>query len=484
VVVSGFGGDTMHLARLEHADRDYYSLEYLGETILGREWKKTALKEIMKKEKAKGVRDLHLSEKRHVWDTWVDYSTFDTVATWKLHERLVDLLRDTPWEPPDGFRNGQEGKAHNMLDFYDQYWLPLGDLLASIEARGIPVDIAALKSGEEKAEEDMKMCFKNLRQWIGEEYEKRYPDCPLLEGAAEKLLISSPKQVQHFLFGTGVSMVSDTPVGGLGIPPGGIERTPSGAYSVGGDIIDKLCGKNPESGEKGCGTAFGHLGQDGCIGLSNYSKAKDIGKQVGAFLLPLQKHGASGRVHTSLNLKTTTGRLVSSNPNLQQLPALDKDVYKVREAVRAPEGKKFIIADYGQLDLRVLAHMSRSKNMIEALCGGLDIHSATALNMYDYVKEALDNGDVCLEKQADKPDVPLLKDVYGSERRNAKAVNFGIAYGLTKFGLARQLDCSQEDAEYMIEKWYAAYPEALQPSRERKELSLILRAYATSADPL
>jgi DNA polymerase-1 len=281
----------------------------------------------------------------------------------------------------------------------------------------------------------------------------------LLEGAAEKLLISSPKQVQHFLFGTGVSMVSDTPVGGMGIPTGGIERTPSGAYSVGGDIIDKLCGKNPESGEKGCGTAFGHLGQDGCIGLSNYSKAKDIGKQVGAFLLPLQKHGASGRVHTSLNLKTTTGRLVSSNPNLQQLPALDKDVYKVREAVRAPEGKKFIIADYGQLDLRVLAHMSRSKNMIEALCGGLDIHSATALNMYDYVKEALDNGDVCLEKQADKPDVPLLKDVYGSERRNAKAVNFGIAYGLTKFGLARQLDCSQEDAEYMIEKWYAAYPE-------------------------
>merc|ERR1712228_1084889 len=97
-----------------------------------------------------------------------------------------------------------------------------------------------------------------------------------------------------------------------------------------------------------------------------------------------------GRLHSSLNIRTTTGRLSSSNPNMQQLPALSKDVYKVRQAVAPGANRRLIIADYGQLDLRVLAHMTDCKRMIQALSSGTDIHSATAFGMYPRLQEAVE----------------------------------------------------------------------------------------------
>jgi len=265
--------------------------------------------------------------------------------------------------------------------------------------------------------------------------------------------------LRHLLFGLGVKHVASLPIGGMGMPEALCkERTATAKnLSVSSAVIQELAGKSPESGEQGCGTALLYLGQDGCAGLSAYSRAMDVTKNLNTFLEPLQRHvDKEGRVHSSLRIKTTTGRLASSEPNLQQLPALEKDIYKIREAVRPAEDRRFIVADYGQLDLRVLAHMTGCKEMIHALSSGVDIHSAAACNMFPHVKQAVDNGEVSLNGDGD---LPLLKDVFGSERRGAKAVNFGIAYGMGPVGLSKNLDCSVEEARGMIDKWYKGNPE-------------------------
>jgi len=447
--VAGFAGDTMHMARLEHSDRAFghYSLEVLGAELLGEEWRKRALKEFMVEEKLKSVDELHLSPKDDVREEWIDYSTFDTVATWKLHEYLERKLKSMPWH--DG---------RSMLDYYEMYWRPFAEVLVDIEVRGIPIDKTLLQKQERRAQQDLDTYHRRFREWIRAEYLQRYPNKQELQDAPEQISTQSPRQMTHLLFGTGVEMIGMTPIGGLGLPESlCTARTPSGGLSMSGDVILKLSGSDPESGEQGCGTAFQYLGVRGCTGLSMINRAKDIAKNVNTFLLPLQTHvDRRGRVHTSLRLNTNTGRLSSSEPNLQQLPALNKDVYKVRQAVKCTDDRRFIVADYGQLDLRVLAHMTGCKRMVQALCSGIDIHSATALNMYPHVQAAVDSGEVCLNGGGG---VPLLKDVFGSERRCAKAVNFGIAYGMTEYGLSKNLDCDKAEALQMIAKWYEAYPE-------------------------
>jgi len=117
------------------------------------------------------------------------------------------------------------------------------------------------------------------------------------------------------------------------------------------------------------------------------------------------------------------------------------------------------VADYGQLDLRVLAHTSGCPDLIGALKSGIDLHSHTAAQMYPHIQDAIDKGEVSLEGDYSQR---LVKDVYPSERRSAKAVNFGIAYGLTSYGLAKQLSCQEREAQDMIDKWYEAYPKVKQ----------------------
>ncbi|CAK0902367.1 unnamed protein product [Prorocentrum cordatum] len=466
--VAGFAGDTMHMARLEHSDRQVYSLEGLGEELLGEAWRKRALREFMAEEKLRSVDDLHLSPKDEVREEWIDYSTFDTVATWKLHECLERRLRRMPWH------------GGCMLDFYETYWRPFAEVLVDIEACGIPIDTAQLQEQERRARQDVDLCHKRFQEWIRAEYLEKYPSKQELQNAPEQINLQSSRQMQHLLFGKGVETFGSTAIGGLGLPETLCRtRTATGGLSLSGETILKLSGSNPESGEQGCGTALPFLGVRGCTGLSMINKAKDIEKNINTFLLPLQKHvDRQGRVHTSLKLNTNTGRLASSEPNLQQLPALDKDVYKIRQAVKCADDRLFIVADYGQLELRVLAHMSGSKQMIHALCSGIDIHSATALNMYSHVKAAVDRKEVCLNGGGG---VPLLKDVFGSERRCAKAVNFGIAYGMTEHGLSLNLNCDLEEAKQMIAKWYEAYPE-VRTWQENVKLEAIGQAEQSGSD--
>lgn len=183
---------------------------------------------------------------------------------------------------------------------------------------------------------------------------------------------------------------------------------------------------------------------------------------IANFLTSLQSLADhDSRVHCSLNLNTETGRLSSRKPNLQNQPALEKDKYKIRKAFQASPGNSLIVADYGQLELRLLASMTNCRSMIDAFEAGGDFHSRTAMDMFVHVKQQVDNGEVLLEWDYSngEPPKPLLKDKFGSERRKAKTLNFSIAYGKTAHGLSQDWGVSKDEAQDMLNKWYDARPE-------------------------
>ena len=207
-----------------------------------------------------------------------------------------------------------------------------------------------------------------------------------------------------------------------------------------------------------------------CAAVDSLVDASAIDTLLSNFIVPLQsddisKPDASGiyRVHCSLNINTETGRLSARRPNLQNQPALEKDRYKVRKAFTADRnaGKTLIVADYGQLELRILAHMANCESMLTAFKLGGDFHSRTALGMYDHIQDAIARGDCLLEwdgAQEDgswaAPPAPLLKDMFGAERRKAKVLNFSIAYGKTAHGLSKDWGVSLKEAEETVARWY------------------------------
>lgn len=205
------------------------------------------------------------------------------------------------------------------------------------------------------------------------------------------------------------------------------------------------------------------MGIEACKGLNTLLEHRSIETLVSTFIKPLQ-HLAddSSRIHCSLNINTETGRLSSRRPNLQNQPSLDKDKYKIRVAFEASPGNKLIIADYGQLELRILAHMTNCKAMLEAFEKGGDFHSRTALTMFDYIQKDVDEGKVLMEWDTSKgkAPVPLLKEKYAAERKKAKTMNFSIAYGKSAYGFSKDWGCSLEEAQATLDAWY----------KERKEV--------------
>jgi len=162
-----------------------------------------------------------------------------------------------------------------------------------------------------------------------------------------------------------------------------------------------------------------------------------------------------GRVHASMAFDTSTGRLACRHPNLQNLP-----VTGLRRAFRPATGNKLIVADYSQLELRVLAHIAQCPSMIEQLMRGGDFHSETAAQMFPEVAAAVLSGDAVIEK--DDSGAPTVKSKFGNARGKAKAVNFGIIYGKEAASLAEDLDISPKEAEDLINTWYACKPEVLE----------------------
>lgn len=256
------------------------------------------------------------------------------------------------------------------------------------------------------------------------------------------------------------------PIRGFGLTP--ISFTEKGMPKCDAVVIKELAGKDPVKGK--FGKAYEELKERGLeqeaiemsIALDSWLKYKHIEKLISTYIRPLQHQiDTNSRIHTSMNLNTETGRISSKRPNLQNQPALDKDIYKVRAAFVAEKGKKLVVADYGQLELRILAHMTKCKSMIEAFKLGGDFHSRTALGMFPHIQEALKNGDVLLEwdySQGEAPK-PLLKDKFANERKKAKIMNFSIAYGKTAHGFAKDWNCSEEEARNTVSLWYMDRPE-------------------------
>ena len=154
--------------------------------------------------------------------------------------------------------------------------------------------------------------------------------------------------------------------------------------------------------------------------------------------LPQLINPKTGRIHTSFNQTVTaTGRLSSSNPNLQNIPIRDEDGKEIRKAFIPDDGCSFFSADYSQIELRIMAHLSEDKNMIDAFLSGYDIHAATAAKIY-------------------KVDI---KEVTADMRRKAKTANFGIIYGISVFGLAERMNVDRKEAKELIDGYFETYPQ-------------------------
>ncbi len=483
----GLGGDTMHMARLWDSSLQSYSLEALSTGLLPERFRKTGMKDLFgrpvpKKDGTDGklISLSPIEELQRMPETRPDfiwYSAQDAIVTWELHQKLSAKLKAMKW-----------AKDKSMLDFYDQYLVCFGEMLTDMERSGVPLEVDNyLPAIEVQAERDRDMHMRRFLTWS-----ERV--CP----GSSRMNVSSDPQKQALLFGGGKNrnVKSDDPmpeertfkienlegiveegkkkplkyrnlvIRGLGLTP--VKFTKAGWPAVSADVLRELAGPDPtDSTNPRFGTAYdalggGQAGQEACCAIDSLCAMGSIDTMITNFIRPLQAlSDENGRVHCSLNLNTETGRLSSRRPNLQNQPALEKDRYKIRDAFRASEGNLLIVADYGQLELRLLAHITNCTSMVDAFRVGGDFHSRTAMGMYPYVADAVKRGDVRLEEGASGENTSerLLKDVYSAERRKAKVLNFSIAYGKTAHGLSQDWGVSVKEAKEEIDAWYRDRPE-------------------------
>ncbi|XP_050217139.1 DNA polymerase I A, chloroplastic/mitochondrial [Mercurialis annua] len=453
---------------------------------------------------------------------WICYSALDAISTWQLYESLKRKLFRMPWK-----LNGKQ-LSKSMFDFYMEYWRPFGELLVGMETEGILVDRPYLAEIEKVAKAEQKSAVNRFRSWAC----KYCPDAKYMNVGSDTQLrqlffggVANSKdsvEIPPIEKKIKVPNVDNVIEEGKKAPkkfrtislcrigefPAEI-YTASGWPSVSGNALKILAGKvsaeydfMDDSVEDGFETingsdtevvpvfkdvdtsAYGTAlkafpskeeGIEACHAIASLCEVCSIDSLISNFILPLQGSnvsGKEGRVHCSLNINTETGRLSARRPNLQNQPALEKDRYKIRQAFVAAPGNSLIVADYGQLELRILAHLANCKSMLEAFKAGGDFHSRTAMNMYQHIRDAVDEGEVILEwypqPGEEKPPVPLLKDAFGAERRKAKMLNFSIAYGKTPMGLARDWKVSVEEAQETVDLWYKERQEVLQWQETRK----------------
>ncbi|CAN4104045.1 unnamed protein product [Withania somnifera] len=509
----------MRDARLVHAETMFH-----GEGLFGKISMKTIFgRKKLKKDGNEGkvtvipsVEELQRTER----ELWICYSALDSISTLMLYESLKNKLSKRIWTF-DGVRKG------SMYEFYKKYWRPFGELLVQMETDGVLVDRAYLAEIEKVAKSEQLVAVNRFRNWAAKycadakymnvgsdtqlrqlffggiqnrknnddslpnEKEFKVPNVDKVIEEGKKAPTKFRKIQLHRIcdpIDTEIFTASGWPsVSGDALKAlagkvsadfdyfdevdGNAEEVPE--TSVDGDLAtnNEALSQNPDV--SAYGTAYhafggGQKGIEACHAIAALCEVCSIDSLISNFILPLQGDdvsGEKGRIHCSLNINTETGRLSARRPNLQNQPALEKDRYKIRQAFVAAEGNSLIVADYGQLELRILAHLANCKSMLDAFKAGGDFHSRTAMNMYPHIREAVENGQVLLEWHPqpgeDKPPVPLLKDAFGSERRKAKMLNFSIAYGKTAVGLSRDWKVSVKEAKETVERWYS----------DRKEVS-------------
>jgi DNA-directed DNA polymerase len=278
--------------------------------------------------------------------------------------------------------------------------MPLIPVLAEMECNGVRIDTAALKETSQVFTERMLQLEQEIYQAAGKTFN-----------------VASPKQVGDILFGE--MKIIDKP-----------KKTKTGQYVTSEEVLQTLRSKHP---------IVAHI-------LDYRALKKLLGTYVDA--LPKLINPRTGHIHTSFNQAVTaTGRLSSSDPNLQNIPVRGEDGKEIRKCFIPEEGCEFFSADYSQIELRVMAHLSQDANMLDAFREGYDIHAATAAKIYN------------------KP----VSEVTRDERTKAKRANFGIIYGITVFGLADRLNIERAEAKQLIDGYFKMFPQVQQYMEQAKE---------------
>lgn len=280
-------------------------------------------------------------------------------------------------------------KETGVEDLFYNIEMPLVPVLAEMEMTGVRLDTDALAETSKVLTERMHQIEQNIYGLAGHEFN-----------------IASPKQVGEVLFGE--MKIVEKP-----------KKTKTGQYVTSEEVLQQLRSKAP---------IVDHI-------LEHRGLKKLLGTYVDA--LPKLINPRTGHIHTTFNQAVTaTGRLSSSNPNLQNIPVRGEDGKEIRKCFIPEPGQLFFSADYSQIELRVMAHLSGDENMVEAFREGYDIHAATAARIY-------------------KEDI---NSVSRDQRTKAKRANFGIIYGITVFGLAERLDISRDEAKQLIEGYFNTFP--------------------------
>ena len=301
-----------------------------------------------------------------------EYACEDADVTLKLKNVLEPLLKE------------------NACDrLFWEIEMPLMPVLAYMERNGVCIDREGLKETSRLYTEEMNRIEKEIHELAGTDFN-----------------IASPKQVGEVLFDR--LKIVDKP-----------KKTKTGQYVTSEEVLESLRAKHPV--------------------VEKILEHRGLKKLLGTYIdaLPKLVNPVTGHIHTSFNQTiTTTGRLSSSNPNLQNIPVRNEYGKEIRKAFIPEEGCLFFSADYSQIELRIMAHLSGDEHMIEAFRNGQDIHAATAAKIFK----------------------KSLEEVTKEERSKAKTANFGIIYGITAFGLAERMGVSRTEAKELIEGYFQTYP--------------------------
>ena len=314
-----------------------------------------------------------------------EYSAEDADITLQLHDVLYPKVAADP-----------------KLDFvYAQIEMPTREVLFRMECEGVLIDSAVLATQSRELGERIMALEQQAYQAAGQPFN-----------------LASPKQLGEILFGR------------MKLPV--VKKTATGQPSTDEDVLQQLAADYPLPK-----LLLEHRG---------LSKLKSTYTDK----LPLMVNPVTGRVHTNFGQATAvTGRLASTDPNLQNIPVRTAEGRRIREAFIAPPGHVLVSADYSQIELRIMAHLSSDASLLKAFAEGADIHKATAAEIFG---------------------VPIA-DVTSEQRRYIKAVNFGLIYGMSAFGLAAQLDIERSAAQQFIDKYFARYPGVAEYMKRTRELA-------------
>lgn len=283
----------------------------------------------------------------------------------------------------------EELRKNSLEEVFQNIEMPLMPVLARMERNGVVLDTDTLKEVENDFTARLQTLEKDIYELAGHEF-----------------TINSPRQVGEVLFGE--LKLSEK-----------VKKTKSGQYSTSEEVLRDLHSKHPI--------------------VQKILDYRGLKKLLSTYVEALSKliNPATGHIHTSFNQAVTaTGRLSSSNPNLQNIPVRGEDGREIRKAFIPEAGEIFFSADYSQIELRIMAHLSGDEHMIEAFNAGHDVHAATAARIFH--KD--------------------IKDISKDERRKAKTANFGIIYGISAFGLAERMDVSRTEAKELIDSYFEMYP--------------------------